>query len=135
MSFNKYIIQFTKNANSEQTHLSFNNGKYNVPDNKYDEFYKRYYNVISDKNNEERESLYLIEKVYNSKFSFFIDLDAPKRSEYKISDEDVYNIIDNTKTVIQEMFIGNNLDDFIVSKRITTRGSNYHINFYNFDYK
>lgn len=131
MSFNKYIIQFTKNANSEQTHLSFNNGKYNVPDNKYDEFYKRYYNVISDKNNEERESLYLIEKVYNSKFSFFIDLDAPKRSEYKISDEDVYNIIDNTKTVIQEMFIGNNLDDFIVSKRITTRGSNYHINFYN----
>lgn len=133
MSFNKYILQFTKNANSEQTHLSFNNGKYNVPDNKFDDFYKNYYNVISDVNNQERDSLYLIEKVSNSKFSFFIDLDVPKKSDYKISDEDVLDIIDVSKTVISEMFIGNgmNLDEFIVSKRITTRGSNYHINFYN----
>ena len=42
MSFSKYLLQFTKNATNEQTHLSFSNGKYNVPDNKYDEFYKRY---------------------------------------------------------------------------------------------
>ena len=40
-SFSKYILQFTKNTEN-QTHLSFNNGKYNVPDNKFDEFYKEY---------------------------------------------------------------------------------------------
>ena len=57
MSFAKYIVQFTQNANDQQTHLSFNNGKYNVPDNKLDEFYKRYYNVISDANNTEKDSL------------------------------------------------------------------------------
>jgi hypothetical protein len=130
--FSKYLNQFTKNATNEQTHLSFNNGKYNVPDNNYDEFYKRYYNVISDKTNTERESLYLIEKVYNSKFAFFIDLDVPKRSSYNLSDEDVIDIITATQTSISKMFIENeSLLEYVVSKRITAKGCNYHINFYN----
>jgi len=71
MSFSKYLLQFTKNAANEQTHLSFSNGKYNVPDNKYEEFYKRYYNIISDNTNTEKDSLYLIEKVYNSICIFY----------------------------------------------------------------
>lgn len=132
MSFNRYILQFTKNASNNQTHLSFNGGKYNVPDNNLDEFYKRYYNVISDKDNEERDSLYLIEKVYNSTFAFFIDLDVPKRSSYKLSDDDVIDIISASCTSIKEMFMENDkLIEFIVSKRITAKGFNYHINFYN----
>jgi P4 family phage/plasmid primase-like protien len=132
MSFSKYLLQFTKNATSEQTHLSFNNGKYNVPDDKLDEFYKRYFNVISDIKNDERDSLYLIEKVYNSTFAFFIDLDVPKRSGYKLSDDDVLDVIAATQIVIRDMFIEDeNLLKTTVSKRITTQGSNYHINFYN----
>lgn len=132
MSFNRYILQFTKNSSNEQTHLSFNGGKYNVPDNNFDEFYKRYYNVISDKDNEERDSLYLIEKVYNSTFAFFIDLDVPKRSSYKLSDDDVLDIINASCTSIKEMFMENDkLMEFIISKRITAKGFNYHINFHN----
>jgi P4 family phage/plasmid primase-like protien len=132
MSFSKYLLQFTKNASSEQTHLSFNNGKYNVPDDKLDEFYKRYFNVISNVTNDERDSLYLIEKVYNSNFAFFIDLDVPKRSGYKLSDDDVFDVIAATQTVIRDMFVENeNLLQTIVSKRVTAKGSNYHINFYN----
>ena len=132
MSFSKYLLQFTKNTSSEQTHLSFNNGKYNVPDEKLDEFYKRYFNVISDVKNDERNSLYLIEKVYNSTFAFFIDLDVPKRSGYKLSDDDVLDVIAATQTIIRDMFVEDeNLLKTIVSKRMTTRGCNYHINFYN----
>ena len=132
MSFSKYLLQFTKNATNEQTHLSFSNGKYNVPDNKYDEFYKRYYNIISDNTNTERDSLYLIEKVYNSKFAFFIDLDVPKQSGYNLSDNDVLDIITATQTAISKMFVENQLLlEYIVSKRITAKGCNYHVNFYN----
>ena len=42
-SFSKYILKFVKNASDTQTHLSFNNGKYNVPDENLDEFYQKYY--------------------------------------------------------------------------------------------
>ena len=40
MSFNSYIYQFTQDTDKNQTHLSFNGGKYNVPDEKYNEFYE-----------------------------------------------------------------------------------------------
>ena len=80
--FSKYILQFSKNTEKVQTHLSFNNGKYNVPDEKFDEFYNEYYKVISDKDN--TSDLYLIEKVTDSKFAFFIDLDVPKKYNYDL---------------------------------------------------
>lgn len=130
-SFSKYILQFTKNVDEKQTHLSFNKGKYNVPDEKYDEFYKKYYQTISDKNNSERESLYLIEKVYNSIFAYFIDLDI---KDQDIDDLDIEDVINVAKETIAKMFqIDNNKSilEYIVSKRITEVGSNYHINFYN----
>lgn len=129
MSFSKFVSQFTKNTDVVQTHLSFNGGKYNVPDSKYDEFYKRYFNVISDVENEEVDSLYLIEKVSNSNFAFFIDLD---NKSFDLSDDDIIDIIHSTKNVIKMTFVENvTLQEYIVSKRITSRGSNYHINFYN----
>ena len=116
MSFSKYLLQFTKNTSSEQTHLSFNNGKYNVPDEKLDEFYKRYFNVISDVKNDERNSLYLIEKVYNSTFAFFIDLDVPKRSGYKLSDDDVLDVKLNDDGEIEQLICENNtyISDFFI---------------------
>jgi P4 family phage/plasmid primase-like protien len=130
MTFSKYILQFTKNTEKHQTHLSFNNGKYNVPDNKFDEFYNEYYKVISDKNN--TSDLYLIEKVTDSKFAFFIDLDVPKKYNYNLTDDDVSEVIQTTKTTIKDHFIDDpTLTECIVSKRITQNGSNYHINFYN----
>ena len=131
-SFSKYILQFTKNTENQQTHLSFNNGKYNVPDNKFDEFYKEYYKVISDKNNIEKDNLYLIEKVTDSKFAFFIDLDVPKKYNYNLTDENVSDVIQTTKAKIIDNFSDDpTLTEYIVSKRITENGCNYHINFYN----
>ena len=40
VQFIKYINNFTKNTENQQTHLSFKNGKYNIPDNYSDVFYK-----------------------------------------------------------------------------------------------
>lgn len=130
MSFSKYISQFSKNVNDEQTHLSFNKGKYNVPDNKLEEFYKNYYNVIKEKGNPEKDSLFLIEKVYNSNFAFFLDLDI--KNEINITDNDIIDIIELTKESIKNMFEDNEMIlEYIVSKRITENNANYHINFYN----
>ena len=131
-SFSKYILQFTKNVDAEQTHLSFNKGKFNIPDDKFDEFYKRYYEVIKNENHSERDSLFLIEKVYNSKFAFFLDLDI--KTSGIISDDDIVDIIELTKETIKKMFdeSGNSkLLEYVVSKRLTKLGANYHINFYN----
>lgn len=66
MSFTKYILGFAKDTERKQTHLSFNRGKYNVPDADYNEFYKRYFDAL-----QAGEELFLIEKVYNSNFRFF----------------------------------------------------------------
>jgi P4 family phage/plasmid primase-like protien len=134
MSFSKYIYQFTKNVDSEQTHLSFNNGKYNVPDSNFDEFYKGYYTTINNKNNS--ENLFLIEKIYNSNFAFFLDLDMPKQKDNSLSkilcDESVMDIIKITQHTIKKMFNDKcDITKYIVSKRITENGDNYHVNFYN----
>lgn len=136
MSFSKYILQYSNNTENEQTHLSFNKGKYNVPDNDYNNFYKKYYEAMI-----KGEELFLIEKVYNSKFAFFIDLDIPKtkteesKEEAKLDDIYINNIIKNAKTAIKEMFNDqDNLDSFIISKRNKDGDKdigNYHINFYN----
>lgn len=122
--FSNYILQFIKNTDKYQTHLSFNKGKYNVPDEKYDEFYKNYYKSII-----ENEEIYLIEKVYNSKFAFFLDLDKTG-NQRKLNDTDIKNIIKFVQEIITGMFKDPNenyLNEYIVSKRC----DKYHINFYN----
>ena len=96
LPFSKYILQFSKNTENEQTHLSFKNGKYNIPDNYADVFYKRYYQEMTNK--EKRNDLYLIEKVYNTNFAYFLDLEIPKNESNnlkKIVDDDVKEIIIN----------------------------------------
>jgi hypothetical protein len=119
-NFTKYIVQFTKNADSEQTHLSFNKGKYNVPDNKFDEFYKKYFETLK----ENTENLYLIEKVYNSNFAYFLDLDIKNED---LNDDDIIVIIKTIQDIINKMVKNEKCDDYIVSKR----DKNYHLNFYN----
>ena len=93
MSFIKYLNQFTKDTEKMQTHLSLNGGKYNVPDDQYNEFYKRYYTALK----EEDQNLFLVEKVTDSKFAFFIDLDVPKKSTFKLSDTNFFSLFLNSE--------------------------------------
>lgn len=121
-SFSKYLSQYVKGTESYQTHLSFDKGKYNVPDEKYDEFYEKYFEAIK-----RGENLSLIEKISNSNFAFFLDLEASKKSDTKIKREDVVEIIGVACGVIAEYFKGDNLGEYIVSRRM----DKYHVNFYN----
>ena len=129
MSFTNYISKYSKNTESVQTHLSFNKKKYNIPEDEQDEFHKKYFESITTTD----EDLYLIEKISNSKFAFFLDLDLPKRGNVELSDEIVLDIINISKDIISEMFVDveeNNekkITNYIVSKNI----NKYHINFYN----
>jgi P4 family phage/plasmid primase-like protien len=123
--FGKYILKFVKDTDQKQTHLSFNKGKYNVPNEHFDEFYKRYYEALM-----KGEELFLIEKVYNSMFKFFVDIDVPKSPKARVEDGDVKLIIDSVKTVIDDMYDAsstNNLTAHVVSKR----QDKYHLNYYN----
>jgi P4 family phage/plasmid primase-like protien len=126
LQFSKYILQFSKNTENEQTHLSFKNGKYNIPDNYADVFYKRYYQEMI--NMEKRNDLYLIEKVYNSNFAYFLDLEIPKNDLDidQLSDDNIKELINETKNVLNSLFL-NPDTNCIVSKR----ENNYHVNFYN----
>jgi len=118
-NYKSFLSQYTKNADSSQTHLSLIGGKYNVPDNQYDIFYKRYFQELM-----KGTKMYIVEKVKDSKYAFFLDIDKNN------TDGDVKNIIKKTieilKSVVQEQD-NTNLFDYVVSKR----ENKYHINFYN----
>jgi P4 family phage/plasmid primase-like protien len=120
--FSQYLLKFVKNTDQKQTHLSFSKGKYNVPDSNFDEFYQKYFNAI--KNGEE---LHLIEKVYASKFAFFLDIDTPTQGA--LDDNKIKVLIEIIKRVIFDMFVEseNDLGSCIVSKRT----NKYHLNFFN----
>lgn len=122
MTFSKYIIQFIKNTDEVQTHLSFNRGKYNVPDENYQEFYKNYYEEMK----RNVEDLYLIEKVYRSNFAFFIDIDTPKTKRTPLNDQDIKGIINVTNQIIEKVFLIDSPPEYIVSKR----GNKYHVNYH-----
>jgi P4 family phage/plasmid primase-like protien len=124
-SFTKYLERFTKDIEDPKqlTHLAFRGkGKYNVPDDKYDEFYKMYFNaLIKD------ESMYLIEKINDStRFAFFLDIETPKKSTYKIKTGDIKLIIDKSLESIDEMFEN---ETGIKTNIITRRNDKYHVNF------
>jgi P4 family phage/plasmid primase-like protien len=134
-SFTKYILQFVKDTDKSQTHLSFNNGKYNVPDEKYDEFYSMYYNAMI-----KNEDLFLIEKVYQSHFSFFLDIEIPKKLKTKktLTDEEVIKILKITNSIIIEIFdcdLSNETNKGDQSKLtetiISKRDDKYHVNYTN----
>jgi len=122
-SFTKYLQNFTKNTENPKTltHLAFRGkGKYNVPDNKYDEFYKTYYNALM-----KDESMYIIEKINDqTKFAFFLDIETPKKVDYTIKTNDIKVIIDTTIKCIHNMF-----ESCDVEYIITRRNDKYHVNF------
>jgi P4 family phage/plasmid primase-like protien len=118
--FVDYISKYIKNTDKFQTHLSFNRGKYNVPDDSYEEFYKKYYEAILNK-----EDVYLIEKVHKCNFAFFYDIDSPKTNK-SLTDKDVTVILQNTVEIVEEIFESVNAE-YIVSKR----DNKYHVNFPN----
>lgn len=126
--FNKYLQTFSKNIEDPKslTHLSFDKRKYNVPDEKYDEFYELYYKTLM-----KNENMYIIEKINEStKFSFFLDIEVPKKmdKEYIIKTKDIKIIIEKTSECINSMFESSNES---VKFIITRRNNNYHINYYN----
>jgi P4 family phage/plasmid primase-like protien len=120
-SFVKYASQFSKNATKEQTHTAFNNGRFLVTDEVYPEFYKAYFEAMQS-----GEDLYIIEKVSNSKFAFFMDIDAPQGNA--VSASDVGCIIQKAFEVAKDMFKDVDQDAYIVSKRRSVE--KYHINFH-----
>jgi len=129
-AFDNYLSQFTENTDKKQTHLSFNKGKYNVPDSKYEEFYKKYFDFLKSKN--ENEHIYLIEKIHNDKFAFFIDIDTNKEENKGFTDEEVLFLI---KIIIELIY--NNFEEDIIKKNNLTdnvvckSNDKYHIIFNN----
>lgn len=120
MSFNKYLFQFTKDTDAFQTHLSFNKGKYNVPDVHYDKFYESYFKALKA-----GEKMYIIEKVVNSKFAFFLDLEAPKAHQIPLDTSTVNEVIQTTNDVIAKATTGETFIEYIVSRRL----DKYHVNY------
>jgi len=124
-TFIKYLENFVKDTEDVKTltHLAFRGkGKYRVSDEKYDEFYKKYYDALM-----RDESMYLIEKINEStKFAYFLDIETPKKSVYKITVNDIRIIIDKSLESIEEMF-ENGEGGYIVTKR----NDKYHVNFPN----
>lgn len=131
LQYKDYLNQYTKNVSDSQTHLSLIGGKYNVDDSCYDDFYDRYYIELT-----KGTKMYLVEKVKDSKFAFFLDLDKNDIIK-ELNDDDVLEIIHSVLNVLKRV-IKNDTDpdqsqnkdelfDYIISKR----QKKYHINFYN----
>ncbi len=116
MSFNKFIQKFKQNSETNQTHLSFKGGKYNVPEHESVEFYKKYYENLG------KEKMYIIEKITNENFKFFLDIEASKNGEGEIEDDGVLKIIEEIIKYYPKC------DEYYVSKRELGR---YHVNFPN----
>lgn len=124
-TFTQYLQKFTKDTGDSKslTHLAFRGkGRYKVPNEDYDDFYKKYFKGLM-----ENENLYIIEKVNeNTKFAFFLDIEVPKTVVYKITQSDIKDIIIKSQECIENMFV-----DADASLQITKRNDNYHVNFYN----
>lgn len=134
IDFKHYIKKFiATTSNTELTHLSFpatgwKGGKYVVPDNEFYDFYKKYWESLV-----KGEQMYLMEKVSNTKFAFFLDIEIPKGESKttKITKNDIITIINITNKSINDIFEKisgkNTLCEYIVSKR----NDKYHVNYQN----
>lgn len=120
-SFYKYLSQFVKNTDTIQTHLSFNKGKYNVPDEHFDDFNKKYFEFLKTKT--ENENVYLIEKINNSNFAFFMDIDIDKNKKNGFSDTEVQNLI----IIINKIINKYNEDENIIENIVCKCNDKYHI--------
>ena len=120
MSFKNYIKDFK--AETNLTHVSFpaigyTGGKYHVPDAKLEEFYKKYFECIC-----KGESVYLVEKVTDSNFSFFLDIDSKENVDIK-------SLLTVTKKIISENVNEKYSNEINQNIFISKRNEKYHINF------
>lgn len=94
--FSKYLVKFKSKTNSN-THLNFQGGKYNIPDNKLDDFYTQYNKSLSRK-----EKIHLVE-VHNQTGPIVIDIDL-RFSKDKINrqykDNDICTLVSTYIKVI-----------------------------------
>ncbi len=120
-----FLINYAKDT-TIQTHISMNGGKYNIPDKDIEIFHKKYYNCIKKK-----EVLYLVEKITDINFSFFVDIDdkvKDKDNENELTDEFIVELLESFDKCIKEWFTSTNtLNVCVVSKR----DNKYHINYPN----
>jgi P4 family phage/plasmid primase-like protien len=115
---NTILKTFSKNADKFQTHLSLNGGKYNIPDDMYDMFYDKYYDELINN----KTKMYLVEKVKDSNFAFFVDIDGNYTPE---------NINDIIKCILDNIDIYFNDNESCKEYVISRSENKYHINFYN----
>lgn len=132
IKWKNYIYNFVSDNNTELTHLAFNGGKYKVPDTKYEEFYKTYYQQLQLGNTE----LFIIEKVQNCRFGYFLDIEVPKGDTTILTIKEVDGIIEKMNKIINDTFLLNeknkDLTENIISKRtINVNTTKYHINYPN----
>jgi P4 family phage/plasmid primase-like protien len=125
-NFQKYISKFSKDVTETQTHVAFNKRKYNVPDEDFGEFYKTYHSNLT-----KGEKMFIIEKVNNCNFAYFLDIDTPKETKNGLKMEDVENILEIVKSNIEAMVIlkGKELDNIVSKRTINSNCTKYHINF------
>lgn len=119
MEFKNYLSKFAKNTNDVQTHLSFNKGKYNIPSKEYETFCRKYFNEVNIGNKE----LYLIEKIFERNFPFFIDIDTSEKVENP--DENTMEIMNRIDDIIKEMYSTTEETEVVVTKR----DNKYHLNY------
>lgn len=139
---NSYLKKFAKNTSTEQTHLSFIGGKYNIDNKKdHDQFYKNYYNdlIRSSKN----EKMFLIEKVplpNTSVFNYYQDIDFPNEREHEQCDNDndndskIEEIIDATIKQFKEVRDCStpSVKELVIEPVVTKRNNmRYHIHYVN----
>jgi P4 family phage/plasmid primase-like protien len=122
--FKTYLNKFSKNSDSFQTHLSLTGGKYNVPDEEYDEFYKTYFDQLK-----KETKMHLVEKVKDSKFALFFDLDTNANIS-ALKETDIKAIIKIILKVLHcKIQPESNIDKY--GYVLSRRDYKYHINFYN----
>lgn len=129
ISFKKYLTRFRTEESNNLTHLAFSGGKYNVPENKFDEFYKMYYKSFI-----KGEEMGIIERTTDSIFSYFLDIESPKGSSFILTINNMKDIIRIASDNISKIFSvsEDNISEYIISKRdINMNFSKYHINFPN----
>lgn len=115
-SFKKQLATFYNSGDNASTHLSLAGGKYTVPSDTFDKFYKMYYyNIVLG-----NEKVFLVEKVNKGSFSFFLDIEYSKDSEKVLEKSDILSIIDAFDKVLP-----NN------ECLVTRRRDNYHVHYYN----
>jgi P4 family phage/plasmid primase-like protien len=131
-SFDNYLSQFAKKTDteSEQTHLSFNKKKYNVPDSFFDEFYKKYFEFLKTKTI--NQNVYLIEKIHNKNFAFFMDIDEDKNKNQGFTDQNIKELINSINEIINNNYNKTHIDELnLIDNIVCKRENKYHIIYHN----